>query len=211
MQKNNSMFITIEGIEGVGKSTAVATISNFCRNLGVDLVNTREPGGTKTGEKVRDIILHSDEEKVFDMTELLLVFAARVQNIEHVIKPSLAENKWVLCDRFTDASFAYQGYGRGLGAEYVSQLQHMVQGDLKVDITFLLDAPVDIAMGRIANRSFDRIEQSGLDFFQKTRDAYLQLAAAEPDRYVIINAAQELDKVTADIIAVCEQRLAVNV
>jgi dTMP kinase len=211
MLHRKNLFITIEGTEGVGKSTAVATIANYLRTTGVDLVTTREPGGTKIGERIRDVLLHDQSEILCDMTELLLIFAARVQHIEHVIKPALAHERTVLCDRFTDASFAYQGYGRGVNIDYIKQLQGMVQQELNVNYTFLLDAPIEVAMSRIAGRNLDRIEKAGIDFFNRVRDAYLNMAAQEPNRFIVIDASQEFAKVTADILSACRDRLVVSV
>jgi dTMP kinase len=211
MLHRKNLFITIEGTEGVGKSTAVATIANYLRENSVDLVTTREPGGTKIGERIRDVLLHDQSESLCDMTELLLMFAARVQHIEHIIKPALAQGHTVLCDRFTDASFAYQGYGRGVNINYIKQLQAMVQQDLRVDYTFLFDAPIEVAMSRIAGRSLDRIERAGVGFFNRVRDAYLNMAAQEPNRFIVIDASQEFAKVTADILHACRDRLAESV
>ena len=207
MNKQKALFITIEGIEGVGKSTAIKIINDYCNSLGAETIMTREPGGTNTAEQIRSVLLAEHQDDMLGLTELLLMFAARVQNIAHIVKPALEQGKWVISDRFTDASFAYQGAGRQVGMQQVQTLKHMVQGDLKVDLTFLLDAPIEVAMARLADRSFDRIEKSGYEFFTRAREGYLELAAAEPDRFVVIDASQPIEQVNTAIIAACQERI----
>lgn len=198
---NNSLFITLEGIEGAGKSSQVNTIADFFTGKGKDVVITREPGGTKTGEQVREILLNKNNIEIYSDTELLLMFAARAQHIKEVIQPALTEKKIVICDRFTDASYAYQGGGRALASERIAVLEDWVQGALRPDITFLFDIDVEVGLSRASKRGeADRFEQEAIDFFQKVKETYLQRAKAEPKRFRIVDANQELDNVTAQVI-----------
>jgi dTMP kinase len=200
MTQARGLFITVEGGEGVGKSTNMAFIAERIRQGGFDLVTTREPGGTALAEQIRDLFLHQREETVAELTELLLVFAARAQHIERVIKPALAVGQWVLCDRFTDATYAYQGGGRGLNQAVIATLETLVQGELRPDMTFLLDAPVDIGGARVAARGAeDRLELEQREFFEKVRTTYLARAHAESQRFRIIDAAQPLSAVQAQL------------
>jgi dTMP kinase len=197
------LFITVEGGEGVGKSTNMAFIAEQIRQAGFDLVTTREPGGTALAEQIRDLFLHQRAEPVAELTELLLVFAARAQHIERVIKPALAAGQWVLCDRFTDATFAYQGGGRGLDQGVIATLETLVQGELRPDVTFLLDAPVEIGSARVAARGAeDRLELEQRDFFDKVRNTYLARAQQEPARFRVVNAALALAEVQSQLLAV---------
>lgn len=201
-----SKFITIEGIEGVGKSTAVSTIREYLSNQGIDVVVTREPGGTEISEQIRQVLLAHHAEKMSQDTELLLMFASRAQHIAQVIKPALESNQWVLCDRFTDSSYAYQGGGRELGFERIATLESWVQGDLRPDCTILLDAPVDLAMSRAKKRDeLDRIELEQHHFFERTRQAFLELAELHPERYHIVDASQALESVQQQIHAVLQK------
>ncbi|NOS74435.1 MAG: dTMP kinase [Methyloglobulus sp.] len=195
-------FITLEGGEGVGKTTNVPFIKNYLQNLNIPVVVTREPGGTKLAEKIRDLLLQSNDESLTSHAEILLMFAARAQHLNHVIKPALAEGHWVLCDRFTDATYAYQGGGRGMALETIGWLENFVQGDLRPDLTLLLDVPVEIGMTRAKNRGgdLDRFESEQLHFFNKVRQVYLQQAQQYPDRIKIIKADQPLDDVQEAII-----------
>lgn len=203
--RKRGRFITIEGGEGAGKSTAVAFISDALRSANVDTICTREPGGTRLGERLRDLLLEPSQAQIVPKAELLMMFAARAQHIEERITPALDSGKWVLCDRFTDASFAYQGAGRALGTDMVGSLEHHVQGDLRPDVTLLLDVPVDIGMARARGRgSLDRIELEGLDFFERVRGAYLARAAENCGRYHVIDASQDLHDVQAALAAFCE-------
>ncbi|MBK6739949.1 MAG: dTMP kinase [Haliea sp.] len=187
------LFINMEGGEGVGKSTNLGFFENFLRGNGVDVVVTREPGGTRLGEDIRDLLLQLREEPVDPTAELLLIFAARAQHIAELIEPALAAGKWVLSDRFTDATYAYQCGGRGVKRETVAQLEALVQGALRPDFTLLLDAPVSIGMRRAQKRGdLDRFEQETLAFFERVRSAYLRQAEVHGDRYRVIDASQSL-------------------
>jgi len=207
---NNSIttgkFITVEGTEGVGKSTNMAFIEAWLKKAGKELVVTREPGGTELGEKLRAVLLDAKEQSMCDDTELLLMFAARAQHLQEVIQPALAAGKWVLCDRFTDATYAYQGGGRGLKMSRIAQLEQWVQGDLRPDMTLILDLPVAAGLERAGKRSApDRFELEKHDFFNKVRDTYLARAAALPERYQVIDAAPSLTEVQQSIQRVLEK------
>jgi len=193
-------FITFEGTEGVGKSTQLSNAATALRDLGIDVVVTREPGGTPMAEAIRELLLAPREEPVNDITELLLMFAARAQHLHSRILPELAAGRWVLCDRFTDATFAYQGGGRGVPAETIGTLETLVQGDVRPDHIVLLDAPVETGLARAKHRGeLDRFEQETVAFFERIRQTYLDRAAAAPDRYHVINAARPLDEVSEDV------------
>jgi len=195
-----SMFITIEGGEGGGKSTNMAFIETYLKAAGKQVVVTREPGGTEIGERLRELLLDPGQAKMAVNTELLLMFAARAQHIAEVIQPALAQGKWVLCDRFTDATYAYQGGGRELDPQRIAILEQWVQGDLRPDLTLLLDLPVELGLERAQKRSAqDRFEQQQVEFFHRVRNSYLQMAETQADRYRVINAAQNLEQVQADI------------
>lgn len=193
MHAQRGCFITVEGGEGVGKSTNIAFIADLLRAAGHDVVLTREPGGTALGEAIRGLLLRPDQEPITMWAELLLVFAARAQHLAQVIEPALAAGRWVLCDRFTDATYAYQGGGRGLDRTAIAQLEQLVQGGLRPDLTVLLDAPVDIGRERASARGApDRFEQEQRAFFELVRQEYLQRARREPQRFCVIDAAQTL-------------------
>lgn len=193
-------FITVEGIEGVGKSTNIDFLAALIEDNGVSVMRTREPGGTPTAERIRSLLLEHGDEPMPDIAELLLFFAARSLHINNAIKPALAAGKWVVCDRFTDASRAYQGSGRGLGQDKISKLAGWVQGDLKPDLTILLDAPPDVGMDRAGRRgAADRLEIEKTDFYARVRKGYLALAKAEPERFAVIDAGQPLTRVQASI------------
>ncbi len=195
-------FITFEGTEGVGKSTQLANAADTLKALGVDYVVTREPGGTPMAESIRELLLAPREEPVNDMTELLLMFAARAQHLHTRILPELESGRWVLCDRFTDATFAYQGGGRGVPADRIEQLENLVQGTFRPDHVVLLDAPVETGMTRARHRGeLDRFEQEAVAFFERIRQTYLNRAAADPTRYHIVDAAQPLEAVSQDVIS----------
>ena len=195
-------FISFEGGEGSGKSTNIAYFCEQLADAGIDYVLTREPGGTVIAETIRDILLAHHAEPLVDMAELLLVFAARAQHVKTVILPALDQGKWVVSDRFTDASYVYQGVARGLGDERVSVLEKLVLDQLRPDKTFLLDVPVEVGQQRAADRGeLDRFELEGSAFFQSVRDAYLARASAEPDRFAVIDASRPLDQVAAQIKA----------
>jgi dTMP kinase len=189
-------FITIEGIEGVGKTTAIRFIEGLLLDAQIAHIITREPGGTPIAEKIRQLLLAHHEETIANDTELLLMFASRAQHLAKVIKPALDNNKYVICDRFTDASYAYQGGGRGILLSRIEQLENWVQGDLRPDLVLLLDAPADIGLTRMKNRSAeDRIESEKIQFFARVRQLYLQRAHANPERYKIIDASQSIENV----------------
>jgi dTMP kinase len=196
-------FITVEGIEGVGKSTNIAHIRGLIEAAGIDVVITREPGGTPLGEAIRGLLLDPRYTGMSPDCELQLMFAARAEHLAKVILPALAQDRWVLCDRFTDATYAYQGGGRGIAAEKIARLEQWVQGDFRPDLTVLLDVPVAIGLARAGNRgALDRFEQEQLGFFERVRQAYLDLAAHHDGRYRVIDASlplvsvqQQLDEV----------------
>ncbi|TDT39370.1 thymidylate kinase [Halospina denitrificans] len=191
------LFITFEGTEGVGKSTAIRLVSEYLTNRGIDHRVTREPGGTPLAEEIRALLLASREEAVDPTTELLLMFAARAQHLARLIRPSLDGGQWVLCDRFTDATYAYQGGGRNLDAELVATLEQLVQGDLRPDRIFWLDAPVAKGMERISDRAGgkDRFETERERFFERVRAVYRERAQTLPEAYRRIDAAQPLEVV----------------
>ena len=195
------LFITVEGGEGVGKSTNLEYIRNLLVQHGKEVLMTREPGGTPISEEIRALLLDRSHTDMEADTELLLMFAARAQHLRQLIIPALKRGQWVVCDRFTDATYAYQGGGRGIDELRIAQLEQWVQGDLRPDLTLLLDAPVEVGMARAAGRdqAQDRFEQEQCEFFNKVRDAYLQRARTYPDRYRIIDAAQPLTDVKAQI------------
>ena len=196
-------FITIEGIEGTGKSTNLDFVMGLIESHGFAALRTREPGGTPMAEKIRQLLLDHGQEPVPPIAELLLFFAARSLHLQNTIIPALQGGTWVLCDRFTDASRAYQGIGRGLGADRVEHLADWVQNGLEPDLTLLLDAPADIGMQRAASRGRgDRMDNEELDFYQRVRDAYLGLAEANPKRFAVIDASQSLAAVQREIAAV---------
>ncbi len=193
-------FITIEGIEGVGKSTHMGRLVEHIEAHGHRVLKSREPGGTPTAELIREVVLGHTEEIIPDIAELLLMFAARSLLVENVIRPALSAGTWVVCDRFVDASRAYQGGGRGIPMQQINELADWVLGDLRPDLTILLDAPVEVGMSRADSRgSPDRLDVERAEFYTRVRASYLQLAAAEPERFVIIDAAGTLDEVGASI------------
>lgn len=190
-------FITLEGIEGVGKSTNLAFIKTLLQQHGIPVVSTREPGGTLLAEKIRQLLLDPDTELLSEQAELLLVFAARAQHLKHVIEPALAQGNWILCDRFTDATYAYQGGGRNMKASTIEWLENWVQGNIRPDLTLLLDAPVEIGMERAQQRNgcLDRFEQEQHHFFEHVRRAYLLQLELHPQRIKLIKANQPLAEV----------------
>ena len=201
-------FISIEGIEGVGKSTNIDALVEHIEAAGRKVLTTREPGGTPFAEDIRDILMNRSDEPVPEIAELLLMFAARSFNVNNVILPALEAGTWVVCDRFTDSSRAYQGGGRGLPMETIDQIADWVHGDTWPDLTILLDAPVEIGMERAGTRSApDRIEQERHDFFERVRECYLQIALREPERFVVIDTTRSIDEVRADIAMLAEQIL----
>lgn len=193
-------FITLEGGEGVGKTTNLSFIRQFLEKQGISVIATREPGGTVLAEKLRHSLLENQGEAISEKTELLLMFAARSQHITNVINPVLERGDWVLCDRFTDATYAYQGGGRGVDTHLIAWLEQFVQAGLQPDLTLLFDAPIELGMQRAKKRGvLDRFENEQLSFFNKVRNAYLQRAQQYPERMKILDAAQPLEKVQNDI------------
>ncbi|MEE9157053.1 MAG: dTMP kinase [Gammaproteobacteria bacterium] len=193
-------FITLEGIEGAGKSTNARLLSEHIEQSGRQVLLTREPGGTQVGETIRTLLLDSHQLDIAADTELLLMFAARAEHLDKVIKPALSAGKVVVCDRFTDASYAYQGHGRSIPTERISVLESWVQGDLKPDLTLLLDVPVEIGIKRISTRgSADRCERERAEFFEAVRDRYISLAKIDAERIRIIDATLPLSEVQAKI------------
>ncbi len=200
-QSQRGVFLTLEGGEGLGKSTAVKFIQQYLQQAQIDFITTREPGGTPVAEQIRQLLLNPNvAEEITPVTELLLMFASRSQHIANLILPALAAGKWVICDRFVDASYAYQGGGRGFDTQQIKQLDDWIVGELRPQVTILLDAPPQLGMARAKNRSMhDRIEQEKLDFFERVRTAYLVRAKGEPDRFKIIDATKPLAAVQAEI------------
>jgi dTMP kinase len=208
-------FLTFEGIEGVGKTTQVARLAKLLTERGIAQVVTREPGGTPLAERIRDLVLTPGAEAVPDAAELLLMFAARSVHLENWIEPSLAAGRWVICDRFTDATYAYQGAGRGLAVESIAQLERLVQGSRRPDLTLLLDVPVEVGLGRAKARNAgaqgtasgaDRFERERIEFFERVRAGYLGRAAAEPARMAVIDATSSEDEVAVAILGELEAR-----
>jgi len=194
-------FITVEGIEGAGKTSCLELLEARIRARGHQLLVTREPGGTPLGEDLRNLLLDHRHDGMADDTELLLMFAARAEHLHARIEPALAGGAWVLCDRFTDATYAYQGYGRGIHLQRIATLETWVQGERRPDLTLLLDLPVETGLERAGRRSTpDRFESQALAFFERVRRGYLSLAAMHPDRYRVIDADQPLAAVSAQVV-----------
>jgi dTMP kinase len=210
MSASPGRFLTIEGIEGVGKTTQVERLSEALRARGIAHVLTREPGGTPLAENIRRIVLNEQGESLPPTAELLLMFAARAVHLANLVEPHLQAGRWVVCDRFTDATYAYQGGGRGLDADYIRQLETMVQGARRPDLTVLLDAPVELALRRARQRNSgaatDRFESERLEFFERVHAVYRARAAAEPHRIIPIEAHDSPDAVAARILALLEER-----
>ncbi len=201
-------FITVEGGEGAGKSTNLAVLKERLQEAGIEFVMTREPGGTVLGEEIRSLLLENREEGMSPAAELLLIFAARAEHLERIIRPALHNGRWVVCDRFTDATYAYQGGGRQLGFELITELEQSVQGDLRPDCTLLFDVPVEIGLERAGRRSSaDRFENEEKAFFERVRSTYLKRAAEHPDRYHVIDAAQALIGVQNQVNTVVDRLL----
>jgi len=208
---NHGRFVSVEGIEGVGKSSNIAVLVERIEAAGYEVLTTREPGGTPIAEQIRKLLKEHGDEPVPAITELLLVFAARSLNVNNVIVPALNAGKWVVCDRFTDSSHAYQGAGRGLSAATIDQLANWVHGDLWPDLTILLDAPVEIGMARANSRGTpDRIEREEHEFFVRVRERYLRRAATEPDRFVVVDTTRSLPEVQADVALIAERLISNN-
>ena len=193
-------FITLEGGEGVGKSSSLAQIADFLDERGIAHVVTREPGGTELGESVRSLLLDDGNRSLDPLAELLLVFAARAQHLAQVIRPALGAGTWVICDRFTDATYAYQGGGRELGEAAIAILERLVQGDLRPDLTLVLDLDPEAGLARIRGRALDRFEREQQSFFARVRAVYRQRALAEPDRCRLIDASASPRRVGVEIL-----------
>lgn len=207
MQKRGR-FITVEGGEGAGKSSNLAYLQSLLEAAGKQVLFTREPGGTPLGESIRELLLGHKHTGMADETELLLMFAARAEHLQRKILPALEQGIWVLCDRFTDASYAYQGAGRGIPREKIALLERFVQGDVRPDLTLLLDLPVETGLARAGGRSApDRFEKEALEFFQKVRKGYLGIAAEEPQRVKVIDASPALEQVQLQIAGVIRDYL----
>lgn len=205
-------FITIEGGEGVGKSTQISLLREWFAGQGRDVLFTREPGGTPRAERIRELLLENTAEPMSPECELLLVFAARSTHLANVIRPALERGTWVVCDRFTDATYAYQGGGRGFDSRQIAALEQMVQKDLRPDLTLLLDAPLDLTAARARERneaigSADRFEREQREFFERVRDSYLARARLEPQRFAVIDASADRDTVAAAIRTTIQTRL----
>lgn len=195
-------FITVEGIEGAGKTSCMGRIEEVIRSRGLPLLVTREPGGTPLGEDLRALLLGHRHAGMAQDTELLLMFAARAEHLAAQIEPALGSGSWVLCDRFTDATYAYQGYGRGIDLARIAALEDWVQGARRPNLTLLLDLPVELGLQRAGKRSTpDRFEREALAFFERVREGYLDLAAAMPERYRVIDASQPLANVLQQVSA----------
>lgn len=202
------LFITVEGGEGAGKSTQMELIADWLAAQGRNVVRTREPGGTQLAETLREILLDKRNASLSSLTELLLMFASRAQHLDELIRPALQRGDTVLCDRFTDATWAYQGGGRGLPSSEIAALEQLVHGDLQPDLTLLLDLPVEEGMGRAARRGeSDRFERESLPFFERVRTAYLDRAVAEPGRFAVIDAAGDVDAVWQQIKKILQGRV----
>jgi dTMP kinase len=205
-------FITVEGGEGVGKSSQVPLLTEHLRACGHTVLSTREPGGTPRAERIRELLLEASSEPMPASCELLLMFAARATHLETLIRPALQRGEWVVCDRFTDATYAYQGGGRGLNPQHIELLERLVQGELRPDLTLLLDAPESIALARARQRDAargrtDRFEHEQAEFFERVRDTYLERARREPQRFVLIDAAPEPPAVAEAIRRAVASRL----
>ena len=197
------LFITLEGGEGAGKSTQMAYVEACLKKAGKTVHVTREPGGTALSESIRELLLDHRQTAMDADTELLLMFAARARHLAELIRPALDAGQWVLCDRFTDATYAYQGGGRGIDNKRIAALEDWVQGALRPDLTLLLDLPIDVGMSRAGERGeLDRFEREQQDFFERVRQTYLDMAEQHPDRYRIVDAAQDIQQVQAQIDAI---------
>jgi dTMP kinase len=203
--ESRGRFLTFEGIDGAGKSTHIGFVTEFLRSAGKTVVSSREPGGTLLGEKLRDLLLH---EKMDLETEALLMFASRREHIAQVIEPALRRGDWVLSDRFTDASFAYQGGGRGMDRAKLERLEQWVHPQLQPDLTLLFDVPLEVARARLdASRALDKFEQEQADFFARCRDEYLRRAAESKGRIVVIDSTRSIAEVRSSLQAVLEKFL----
>jgi dTMP kinase len=203
-----SKFITVEGIEGAGKTTQLAFIRDYLETAGKRVLLTREPGGAALSEEIRALLLQQRQEGMSVDAELLLLFAARAEHLHQVIRPALESGIWVLCDRFTEASYAYQGGGRGVAWQRIAVLENWVQGALRPDLTLLFDLPAEQGLARAGRRGLlDRFEREELDFFQRVRNAYLEQAARHPNRYRIVDASRSVAAVRTEVEAIVQALL----
>lgn len=208
MDQSRGRFITIEGVEGVGKSTHIEALCHHLEERGIHYLATREPGGTVLAETIRRLLLQKHEEVMDALAELLLIFAARAQHLATLIRPALAAGTWVICDRFTDATYAYQGGGRQLDRENIALLEKLVQKGLRPDLTILLDLDPETGLARAGQCGEpDRFESEQIEFFDRVRQTYLELAAADPGRYLIVDASAELAEVRETLLAQFSARL----
>ncbi|MDX1352396.1 MAG: dTMP kinase [Thiomicrorhabdus sp.] len=198
----SGQFITLEGTEGAGKSTNLLFIQQWLNEQGIEHIVTREPGGTEIGEAIREVLLNKEFTAMHEQTELLLMFAARAQHLQEKILPAIEQGKWVISDRFTDASYAYQGAARGMAFERIAEIEHWVQQGFFPHTTFIFDLPIEIGMARVASRGgeTDRFEQEKKEFFEKVRLAYLKRAEMAPERYTVLDASRPLAQVQAAIV-----------
>lgn len=195
----NGKFITVEGGDGVGKSTQISLIYEFLQGKGLQVKLTREPGGTEIGEMIRNWILYGEHDQLDLTTEASLMFAARAYHVDHIIRPSIENGIWVVSDRFTDATYAYQGYAKGLNIEVIETLEKTIINDFKPHMTFLLDSEIDLSRERMKDRTLDYFEREDDSFYHKIREGYLKLANANKERIKIINASQSIENVNAEI------------
>ena len=195
----NGKFITVEGGDGVGKSTQISLIYEFLQEKGLQVKLTREPGGTEIGEMIRNWILYGEHDQLDLTTEASLMFAARAYHVDHIIRPSIENGIWVVSDRFTDATYAYQGYAKGLNIEVIETLERTIINDFKPHMTFLLDSEIDLSRKRMKDRTLDYFEREDDSFYHKIREGYLKLANANKERIKIINASQSIENVNAEI------------
>lgn len=206
MSRLPGKFITLEGTEGVGKTTNLEFMKDWLKEAGIKFTVSREPGGTPLAEELREMLLQKRDESVDATAELLMIFAARAQHLNQVIRPALARGEWVLCDRFTDATYAYQGAGRGLSLEVIESLESLVQGELRPDLTVVLDIDVETGLQRAGQRAeLDRFESEAVEFFHRVRAGYHARIASAPERYRVINAGQTLPEVKRDIEVVLSE------
>ena len=219
MKKSSALrprFITLEGGEGSGKSTQIKLLDEWLSGKGIDHILTREPGGAPGAEQIRNLVLTGDVDRWTPMTEVLLYTAARSDHVERVILPALEQDKWVLCDRFTDSSLAYQGAGRGVGIEKVRDLQHLVLGNFKPDLTLLLDLPVTVGLGRAVSRETgkanmeDRFERMDVTLHEASREVFLNIAKEEPDRCIVVNADQTIDDLQLQLREIIEAKFGIQ-
>ena len=206
------MFITFEGPDGSGKTTQIRRLIPVLQEKGLDIVHTREPGGTEIGDQIRSVIMNMKNKSMHPRAEILLFCASRAQLVEELIRPSLAEGKLVLCDRYADSTMAYQGYGHGLDRVALSQLLHFATGGLKPDLTLLFDIPAEAGLRRRLNNheEWNRMDDYALQFHERVRSGYLAMAAAEPERWIVINADRPREEIHEEVVTILTEKLAVR-